>query len=76
MNDFLLKIRGIVYHLGLVGDKLTMKEHVEAIFDGLDEEYENFITIFDMRNSLTTLEEVESLLLSQEARIEKKHNHL
>ena len=76
INDFLLKVRSIVDHLGLVGQKLTVKEHVSAIFNGLDEEYENFIMNVDMRDKLESVEEVESLLLCQEARLEKKHLRL
>ena len=73
MNDFLLKIRRVVDLLNLVGEKLTVKEHVEAIFEGLDDEYENFMINFDMQNKLVSVEEVEALLLSQEARIDRKH---
>ena len=76
MNEFLLKIRGIVDLLGLVGHNVTVKEHIEALFDGLPDEYENFIMNFDLRNKEPTIAEVESLLLNQEARFEKKASKL
>lgn len=48
MNEYLLKIRGIIDLLDLVGQKLTAQEHIDSVFNGLPEEYENFITHFDM----------------------------
>ena len=35
MNEFLLKIRGLVDHLALVGHKMSIADHVEVIFEGL-----------------------------------------
>lgn len=73
MNEFLLQIRRIVDLLALVDWKLTVKEHISAIFDGLSREYETFVLSIETRKESYTVEEIEALLLSQEARYEKKN---
>ena len=73
MNDFLLKIRNVVDLLSLCDEEISLKEHVDVIFDGLPDEYKNFITNFNLRKQLESIDEVESQLLTQEARFEKKH---
>ena len=73
MTDYMLKIRELVNLLGMAGEKVTVKEHVASLFNGLNDDYENFITSFDLRNQINTVEEVESLLLAHEARIDQKN---
>lgn len=76
MDEYLLKIRNCVSLLGLVGQRFGTKEHVEAIFEGLSSEYETFVLTTEARTDSYSVEEVESLLLAQEARIEKNHKNL
>lgn len=42
------------------------------IFDGLTQDYENLILSVDTRKESYTVDEIEALLLAQEARIEKR----
>lgn len=72
MNEYLLKIKGVVDRLASVGDFITDADHREAIFQGLPEEYDTSIISVSSRPEPYTVEELESLLLAQEARIEKK----
>lgn len=62
----------------MIGEKIEIKEHIEAISNGLDEEYEIFHMTFDMRKNseLTNMEGVEALLLSHVSRIKKKNKSL
>ena len=71
MNDFLLKIRSLVDHPALVGHELSPKDYIDAIFGALPSEYETFITSINSHIDSYTIDEVESFLLSEEARIKK-----
>ncbi|KAL6312811.1 hypothetical protein AAG906_022539 [Vitis piasezkii] len=55
ITDYLLKIINVVDLLALVGHKISVKDHIDAIFEDL----------------IHTVEEIEALLLAQESRIEK-----
>uniref|UniRef100_A0A803NGK1 Integrase catalytic domain-containing protein n=1 Tax=Cannabis sativa TaxID=3483 RepID=A0A803NGK1_CANSA len=44
LNDFLLKIKGIVDLLATIEHKQTPQDHIEAIFNGLPPEYDVFVT--------------------------------
>ncbi|KAL6322290.1 hypothetical protein AAG906_005259 [Vitis piasezkii] len=76
MNEYLLKIRGFVYLLALVGVNLSVKDHIDAITDGLPSEYDTFFLIVNSRTEDYSVEEIESLLLAQEVRIEKHNKRL
>lgn len=72
MNDYLLRIRHVVDLLAMVDNKLSVKDHISAIFDGLPPEYETVLLSFETRVEPFTVEDVESILLAQESRIEKR----
>ena len=71
ISDYLLKIRNIVDHLVLVGHNLSDKDHIDAVFERLPQEYETFIISVNSRIDPYIVEEIETLLLAQETRIEK-----
>ena len=52
------------------------KEHIDAIFEGLSSDYDTFILSIESRIDPYTVDDIESLLLAQEARIEKKDKEL
>ena len=52
------------------------KEHIDAIFEGLSTYYDTFILSIESCIGLYTVDDIESLLLAQEARIEKKNKKL
>ena len=47
MNEYLLKIRGFVDLLALVGMNLSVNDHIDAIIDGLPSEYDTFFLIIN-----------------------------
>lgn len=49
MNEYLLRIKAIVDSLISIGDKITQAEHIEAIFDGLSEDYDPFFMSINTR---------------------------
>ena len=69
--EYLSKIKSCVDSLASVGHILTNKDHIDAILDGLTDEYDAFITFILTRSESYTVEEVESLIMAQEVRIEK-----
>lgn len=73
MNEYLMRIKAIVDSIISIGDRITQAEHIEAIFDGLSEDYDPFIISINTRLEPYTVSEVESLLIAQEVRLEK-HN--
>jgi len=49
----------------LLGAPIFTDDHIEVILDGLSEEYDNFVTSILSRVDPYTVEEIETLLLSQ-----------
>ena len=76
VNDYLLKIRELVDLLALVDVNFTAKDHIDAITKGLPSEYDTFFLTIIAISDDHTVEEIESLLLAQEARIEKHNRNL
>ncbi|KAF7802944.1 Retrovirus-related Pol polyprotein from transposon TNT 1-94 [Senna tora] len=70
MSEFQLKIKKIVDALAAIGSPISDHEHIEILLDALPSEYEGFITSYSMKSEVLTINEVESLLLTQEARLE------
>ena len=76
MNEYLFKIRGFVDLLALIGVNLSVKDHIDAITNGLPSEYNTFFLTINSWIEDYSVEEIESLLLAQEARIEKHNKSL
>ena len=47
MNEYLFKIRGFVDLLALIGVNLSIKDHIDAITNGLPSEYNTFFLIIN-----------------------------
>lgn len=76
INDFLSKIKNVIDRLASVGHVVNPSDHIEAIFNGLSVEYDTFIVSVDSRPEEYSVDEIESLLLAQETRIEKHIKNL
>ena len=74
--EYLSKIKSCVDSFASVGHILTNKDHIDAILVSLIHEYDAFITSILTRSKSYTVEEVESLIMAQEARIEKNAKSL
>ena len=55
---------------------MSEKKHIDVIFEGLSSDYDTFILSIESRIDPYTVDDIESLLLTQEARIEKKNKEL
>lgn len=71
ITEYLIKKKGFVYALVSVGHVFSVEDHVDVIFEGLSTDYDAFVTLINSRPDVYIIEEIESLLMAQEARIEK-----
>lgn len=71
ITAYLLHIQTLLDSLLLIGDSVSMNEHIDIILDGLHEEYETIVTILGSKTEPLTLDEVTSMLLAQESCLEK-----
>ena len=76
LNDYLLKIKGIIDLLATIGHKQSHHDHIEAIFNGLPSVYDAFVTSVTTRKDDYTVAEMEALLMAQSVRIEKNTKSL
>lgn len=72
MYEYLLKVKSIVDSLEAVGSHVPLNDYIEAIFNGLPDEYESVITTVLSKTESYTIDEIEALLLSQETKLERK----
>ena len=71
VNLYLLEIKKIVDTLSAIDSPISTDDHIEAILDGMPEDYDGFVTVVLSRTDPYTVEEIEVLLLSQEKRFDK-----
>ena len=69
MNFSLIKT--IVDSLLAVGQIVSVQEQIDAILEGLPSEYESLVTAISSKIDQFEFEEIQSLLLAQEQRLEK-----
>ncbi|MCI00977.1 retrovirus-related Pol polyprotein from transposon TNT 1-94, partial [Trifolium medium] len=71
INEYLLRIKSIVNSLTAVGDFVSESEQIDSILEGLPEEFNSFVMMIYSRADTPTVEDVEALLLLQDAQFEK-----
>lgn len=76
ISEYILKVKNAVKKLASVGHVLSNTDEIEVIFNGLLEEYDTFVISVNSRLESSSVEEIESLRLAQEARIEKHAKEL
>ena len=67
MVVYLLRIKAIVDALTSISYSIPTQDHLDAIFDGLHEEYNAFVICINTRLEPFTMPEIEFLLLAHEA---------
>lgn len=67
----MVQIKQIVETLGAICSPLTDEEHIDAIFDGLPDEYDGLITLCLTRSEPFTVPQIEASLMHQEERLER-----
>uniref|UniRef100_A0A803NGJ8 Integrase catalytic domain-containing protein n=1 Tax=Cannabis sativa TaxID=3483 RepID=A0A803NGJ8_CANSA len=71
LNEYLLRVKQTVDLLASVGEVLTDRDHIAAIFKGLPSEYDTFVISTNTHLEGYSVAEIESLFLASESRIEK-----
>jgi len=68
---YILDIKKLVDSLAAIGSPLSNADHIEAILDGLPDDYNGFVMSILLRIEPYTIEEIEALFLAHEERLEK-----
>ncbi|CAI8612920.1 unnamed protein product [Vicia faba] len=76
ISKYILRIRTIANSLLAIGDPISEWDQVNAILQGLPEEYNSFIMMVYRKCDLTDMYEVEALLYIQEAQLDKYKQEL
>jgi len=71
ISVYLLDIKRVIDSLSPVGSNVSTEDHLEAILDGLPDEYDAFITFITSCHDPYTVEDIETLFLAQEERFDK-----
>jgi len=66
-----LGIKKIVDTLVAIDSPITTEDHIDAILDGLPDEYDSFVTIITSRLDPYVVADVKSLILAQKKRLDK-----
>lgn len=74
MKDYLAQVKHLVSCLTAVGHKISDQDHVIYLLSGLGSEYESIVSVISSKTKPKPLQEVYSLLLSSEVRIEKNNS--
>jgi gag-polypeptide of LTR copia-type len=68
--QFIQHIQSLAYRLRSIGCQISDQDLVLYTLQGLGSDYESFVTAFSMRSADTSMLELQSLVLSHEARIQ------
>ena len=72
-TDYIQKLKGLCSNLATIGEPVSRNDHLIYMFNGLDYEYNPFVTAINARPDMPSIEEVHSLFLSYEFRLEQQH---
>ena len=75
MHEFLLRIKAISDALAFVRSPISLQEQIDAILEGLLQDYHSVISVIESKFQLLPIEEVEALLLAHEARLLRFRKH-
>ncbi|GAU26016.1 hypothetical protein TSUD_64040 [Trifolium subterraneum] len=76
VSEYLLRIKSIVNSLIAMSEVVSEQEQVDAILDGLPEDFNSFVMMVYSRFDTPTVEDIEGLLMLQEAQFEKFRQEL
>lgn len=76
INEYLLRIKALVDSLMAIGDPISDQDHVDAMLEGLPEEYNSFVMMIYSKLGTPSIDEIEGLLLMQEDQFERYRQDL
>lgn len=65
ISEYFLRIKAIVDSLKAIGDSVSENEHIDAILEGLPEEYNSFVMLIYSRSNTPSIDDNEVLLMVQ-----------
>lgn len=71
VSKFLSAVQDLVDSFNAIGDPISVHEHIAVIVEGLPETYESYISFINNHAEPLTVDEIETLLIGHEARIER-----
>lgn len=75
-NDYFLMIKRLADELAMAGQSLSCDDIISYILAGLDHEYDSLVSSIYARTDTVTLEEVYSLLIVTESRLNRHHQSI
>ena len=72
-TDYIQKLKGLCNNLAAIGEPLSRYDNLICMFNGLDYEYNPFVTSINALPDMPSIKEVHSLFLSYESRLEQQH---
>lgn len=76
ISEYVLQIWAISYSLLAIGDPISKRDQINAILQGLTEEYNMFIMMIYGKGEPTDIYDIEALLHVQEAQLDKCRQEL
>ena len=75
MSDaaYINKLKSLWNSLAAIGEPVSIYDHLICMFNGLDQEYNAFVTSINNRPDRPSVEEVHSLFLVYESRLKRQH---
>ena len=73
INQYLFQFKEIADKFAAIGEPLSYRDSLGYLLDGLGPEYDAFVTSIENRVDRSSIEDVESLLLSHESRLSKRN---
>lgn len=71
VSEYMMRIKVLIDALASIGSPVTFHEHIDAILEGLPEEYHILFPTIESCVEPYSVTELESLLLSHESRLER-----
>jgi len=71
INDFMLWIKAFIDSLASTNELISDNEYLEVLIEGRSTEYDSFLSLIHSKSNLFSIDEIASLLVAQEARLEK-----
>ena len=72
-GEYIQKLKSICNSLATIGEPIFKKNHLIYLFNGLDGEYNPFVTSIQNRPDQPTIEQIHSLLFSYDFRLEQQN---
>ena len=73
-GEYIQKLKSICNSLATIGEPISKKNHLIYLFNGLDGEYNPFVTSIQNQPDQPTIEQIHSLLFSYDFRLEQQNS--